>query len=251
MSADAGSDRPPASDGGAAGTAVAPPTWEEVRFYDRVWVVGSRMCRLFWGLKVIHPERVPATGPCVLAPCHRSLLDTPFLGCVTRRRVRFMGKAELWDNYLLGKFLTAMGGFPVDRGAPDRVALRAAQTVLERGEPLGMFPEGTRMSGPEVAELHYGVAFLAARSGVPIVPIGIGGSEKVMGKGRKIPGRGRIVMIIGEPIYPPSRPPGARVRRGDVVALTAQLQVAIQELFDEAQAATLAKPGRRRRPRRQ
>ena len=212
--------------------------WELVAYrFVRALVHG--LSKLLWRITVVHPERVPATGACVLAPSHRSYLDTPFLACVTRRRIRFMGKAELWKYGWARKFLTALGGFPVDRAGADRAALRAAQAALEGGEPLGMFPEGTRRSGPVVETLHDGVAFLAARLGVPIVPIGIGGSETILARDRKLPKLTKVVMIVGEPIQPPAREPGASVRRGDVAALTEQLQQAIQKLFDEAEAAAL------------
>ena len=79
-----------------------------------------------------------------------------------------------------------------------------------------MFPEGTRRSGPVVEDLHNGVAFLAARLGVPIVPIGIGGSETILARDRKVPKLNRVVVIVGEPIHPPAREPGASVRRRDV-----------------------------------
>ena len=218
----------------------APPRRWELIAYGFVRALVAGLCQLLWRIQVVHPERVPATGACVLAPSHRSYLDTPFLACVTRRRIRFMGKAELWKYGWSAKFFTALGGFPVDRAGADRAALRAAQAALEGGEPLGMFPEGTRRSGPVVEDLHHGVAFLAARLDVPIVPIGIGGSETILARDRKLPKLTKVVMIVGEPISPPVREPGASVRRGDVAALTEQLQQAIQKLFDEAEAAALA-----------
>lgn len=212
-----------------------PPRRWELAAYAGVRALVHLVCRLLWRIKVVHPERVPQTGACILAPSHRSYLDTPFLACVTRRRIRFMGKAELWKYEWLGKFLFALGGFPVERAGADRAALRAAQAALDGGEPLGMFPEGTRRSGPVVEDLHHGVAFLAARLGVPIVPIGIGGSETILARDRKLPKLAPVVVIVGEPIHPPAREAGASVRRGDVSALTDELRVAIQKLFDEAE----------------
>ncbi|HET9770279.1 MAG TPA: lysophospholipid acyltransferase family protein, partial [Acidimicrobiia bacterium] len=159
-----------------------PPGRGELLAYRFTRSIVAATCRLLWRIKVVHPERVPPTGACILAPSHRSYLDTPFLACVTRRRIRFMGKAELWKYRWSAAFLSALGGFPVDRAGADRAALRAAQAALEGGEPLGMFPEGTRRSGPVVEDLHHGVAFLAARLGVPIVPIGIGGSETILAR---------------------------------------------------------------------
>jgi len=220
-----------------------PKRWELVA-YAFVRGLVHALSRLLWRISVVHPERVPKAGACILAPSHRSYLDTPFLACVTRRRIRFMGKAELWKYGWSAKFLSALGGFPVDRAGADRAALRAAQAALEGGEPLGMFPEGTRRSGPVVEDLHHGVAFLAARLGVPIVPIGIGGSETILARGRKLPKLTKVVVIVGEPIHPPTREPGASVRRGDVAALTEQLRVAVQKLFDEAEATASGRGGR-------
>jgi 1-acyl-sn-glycerol-3-phosphate acyltransferase len=191
------------------------------------------LSRLLWRARVVHRERLPASGAYVLAPSHRSVLDTPFLGCVTRRRIRFMGKAELWRRPWSARLLSALGGFPVERGMADRVALRAAVAALDGGEPLAVFPEGTRRSGPVVEDLHDGVAYLAARMGVPIVPVGIGGSEEILARGRKIPKLGRVVLVVGEPLDPPRR--DGSVRRGDVAALTQRLRAALQEVFDEAE----------------
>src|SRR5204863_8217107 len=120
--------------------------------------------KLLWRIEIVHPERVPATGACVLAPSHRSFLDTPFLACVTRRRIRFMGKAELWKYGWSARFLSALGGFPVDRAGADRTAMRAAEAALAGGERLGMLPEGSGRSGPEVEDPHRCVGFVYARS---------------------------------------------------------------------------------------
>ena len=218
-----------------------PPRRWELAAYRVVRALVAGVCKLLWRIMVVHPERVPRAGACVLAPSHRSYLDTPFLACVTRRRIRFMGKAELWKYGWTTRFFSALGGFPVDRAGPDRAAMRAAEAALAGGEPLGMFPEGTRRSGPVIEDLHNGVAFVAARMGVPIVPIGIGGSERILARDRKLPKLTRVVVVVGEPIHPPARAAGASVRRGDVAALTERLTAEVQRLFDEAEALALAR----------
>jgi 1-acyl-sn-glycerol-3-phosphate acyltransferase len=110
--------------------------------------------------------------------------------------------------------------------------LRACEAVLDRGEPLVMFPEGTRRFGPVVEDLFDGPAFLAARTGAPIVPIGIGGSEGVMPKGSKLIRPKKVVIVIGPPITPPQ--PEGRVPRRVVRELTEQLQKELQRVFDVA-----------------
>lgn len=185
-------------------------------------------------VKVRYPERLPASGPYVLAPSHRSALDFLFAGCVTRRPLRFMIKEEVWRYPRVGRFVEWFGAFPVSRGAPDRTALRLAQEALATGDPLVVFPEGTRREGPAITELHEGAAFLALRAGVPIVPVGIGGSTQVLVRGEKLPHLfRRVEVVVGEPIF--VGPSGGSVRRQQVTDTTEQLRAALQRVFDEAE----------------
>jgi 1-acyl-sn-glycerol-3-phosphate acyltransferase len=201
--------------------------------FVRAAVVG--FCRLWFRVEVHGREHVPATGPFILSPVHRSNVDTPLIAAVTRRRLRYMGKETLWRSRFGAWFLTTMGGFPVERGTADREALRASMTVLERGEPLVMFPEGTRQSGPDVVEMHDGPAYVASRTGAPIVPVGLGGTERSMPKGSKFPRPVKMVILIGPPIPAPAQTEGGRVPRRAVRELTSELAATIQELFDAAQ----------------
>jgi 1-acyl-sn-glycerol-3-phosphate acyltransferase len=192
--------------------------------------------KLYFRVDVRGLGNLPPSGSYILAPAHRSNLDAIVVQAMTRRQLRLMGKDSLWKAGRFWAWLfTALGGFPVARGTADRAALRAAQRMLERGEALVLFPEGTRQSGPEIQPLFDGPAFLATRTGVPIVPVGIGGSEAAMGKGVKIPKPRKLVIVIGAPILPPERDEGARVPRRVVQELTDDLKVRVQELFDEAQ----------------
>jgi 1-acyl-sn-glycerol-3-phosphate acyltransferase len=149
--------------------------------------------------------------------------------------MRYMGKESLWKTRFGGWFFTTAGGFPVQRGSADRDALRAGREVLDRGEPLVLFPEGTRQFGPKVQPLFQGAAYLACRTGAPIVPVGIGGSEAAMPKGSKMVYPKRLTIVVGAPIYPPDPGPSGRVPRRAVSDMTEELATAIQRLFDEAQ----------------
>ncbi len=211
------------------------PTRFELTFYQLVRVVVVAFCRLFWRLKVEGVEHVPATGSFILAPVHRSNVDSLVVAAATKRRMRYLGKREMWKYRASAWFFTTMGGIPVNRGTPDRDALRACEAVIAQGEPLVMFPEGTRRSGPLVEDVFDGVAFVAARGGVPIVPVGIGGSEPAMPKGARMVRPVRIHMVIGPPLFPEMTPEGGRVPRRAVRELSEQLRDEMQRLFDEAE----------------
>ena len=179
-------------------------------------------------------DYIPQQGPAILAPVHRSFADFAFSAFLTRRKLFFMAKEELWSTPALGRLLTSLGVFPVHRDGADREALRRAEEVLDRGQLLVLFPEGTRRSGTTVGELHEGAAFLAARTGAPIVPIGIGGSDVSMPKGRHVPRPLRIMVVAGAPVAPPPRTAGGRVPRSSIHATTEALRQAIQDVYDEA-----------------
>ena len=201
-----------------------------VRFL--IWLVA----KILWRISFEGLENVPRTGPFVLAPVHRSFVDFGLVSGVTRRRMGYMGKESLWKIKQLGDVITMLGAYPVNRGAPDREALRRTLNILERGEPLVLFPEGTRRAGPVIEHLHEGAAFVASRAGVPVVPVGIGGSERALPKGKRLPRLVKIHVIVGEPILPPPIAEGARhPSRRAVKELTLQLQAVLQDLFDRAQ----------------
>ncbi len=201
-----------------------------VRFL--VWLVA----KLLWRISFEGLENVPATGPFVLAPVHRSWIDFGLVSAVTRRRMGYMGKESLWKNKAMGSLITVLGAYPVNRGAPDREALRRTLDILEKGVPLVLFPEGTRRNGPVIEHLHEGAAFVASRAGVPLVPVGIGGSERALPRGKALPRPVKIHVIVGAPIHPQPIAEGARhPSRRAVKELTIQLQGVLQDLLDRAQ----------------
>lgn len=211
-----------------------PPTRGERVLYFLVRGLVAVIARVWFRLEVHGREHLP-DGPFVLAPIHRSNIDFLLAACVTPRRMRYMGKHTIWKYEGLGRFFTALGAFPVHRGSADREALRRCEASLSGGEPLVMFPEGTRRSGPVVEELFDGTAFVAARAGVPIVPMGIGGSEAAMPRGSKGIRPVKIVVVLGEPLAAPAGEQGARPSRRAVRETTERLRHVVQDLFDEAQ----------------
>jgi 1-acyl-sn-glycerol-3-phosphate acyltransferase len=187
-------------------------------------------------LRIEGKENLPSEGPFVLAPVHRSYVDSPIAACVTRRRMRFMGKDSVWKYRPIGWISSMLGAFPVTRGSVDREALRRGIAVLQAGEPLVLFPEGERKSGPVIQPMFDGAVYIASKAQVPIIPVGIGGSEKVMPKKAKFPYPRRLHVVIGAPLAPVPTV-GGRISRTDLSARSAELHSRLQELFDQAQRA--------------
>jgi 1-acyl-sn-glycerol-3-phosphate acyltransferase len=193
------------------------------------------VCRLCFRLTCEGREHVPPAGAYVIAPVHRSNVDILVACVVTKRRIRYMGKDSLWKKQPFRWLLSSLGGFPVTRGSADREALLRCIKVLKSGEPLVLYPEGERKSGPVVQQLFDGAVYVATKAGVPILPVGIGGTERVMGKGSKRIRFSKVHTIIGAPIPCPVAPDGGRVTREQMTEVSERLRSDLQQLFDRAQ----------------
>ena len=209
--------------------------WWEVALYRFVRALILGVAKIFGRVHVIGGSNIPRDRPFILAPVHRSNIDFALASLVTTRRMRYMGKDSIFKFKFLNPFFHALGAFPVHRGAADREALRTSIAVIESGQPLVMFPEGTRQAGPIVQELFDGTAYVAAKTGVPIVPVGIGGSEAAMPKGSKLIHPAKLVLIVGQPLDPPAPRESGGTSRRAVKELTDQLHGELQKLFDEAE----------------
>jgi 1-acyl-sn-glycerol-3-phosphate acyltransferase len=216
---------------GAFFTTVRRKLW-----YDFVRGAIAWFCRGYFRVRQVGTEHIPETGTFILAPVHRSNVDTPLTCGLTKRRFRYLGKEEMWKYRWSAWFFDSLGGIPVNRGAPDRKAMHRLEEITTTGEPIVMFPEGTRQSGPIVSEVFDGVAYLALRTGTDIVPVGIGGSEGAMPKGAKFLRPVGLTLVVGEPIPVDAPAPGERVPRRAVKELTERLTVELQRVFDEAEA---------------
>lgn len=143
-------------------------------------------------------ENFPATGPCILAANHISNLDVVYVGLGVPRHLYFMAKAELFKNPILAMSIRLGGAFPVNRGERDTWAMRQAGRVLEAGQILCMFPEGTRSKGkPQLRRGKAGAVKLALDYQVPIVPVAVSGTENFSFKRWK---NNKIRIEIGQPL---------------------------------------------------
>lgn len=218
-----------------------PPTPSVRAFYAFARLLMLGLFRALWGVQIEGADHVPATGPYILAPVHRNNIDTVLTGLVRPRRPFYLAKASLWTYRPAGWLWSVLGGFPVQRDARDLEALRRCVRVLQSGEPLVVFPEGTRRSGPTLGTLEEGAAYLSLRTGAPIVPIGIGGSEDALPKGSALPRRVKINLVVGEALQPPKA--DSRIPRHEMGVLTERLRHTLQELFDQAEARSKARSG--------
>ena len=204
-------------------------------WYDSVRFVVAGGPSVAYRAEMVGREKLPAAGGYVLAPSHRSMMDIPLTAWLSPRPLRYMGKVSLFKIPLAGSFFRSLGGFAVQRDGTDRKALRDAMAMLQSGEVLLVYPEGTRQRGPKIEALQPGAAYLALRAGVPIVPVGLAGTEEIMRDHKiKIPHFGKVVMVVGDPLTTPPREGGGVVPRDQVEALTARLHEALQVVFDEA-----------------
>ena len=158
-----------------------------------LWVVGP--------VRVEGLEHVPRTGPMLVVANHCSNLDPPTVGWAvghrTGRIIHFMAKEEMRSWPVAGLLARDSGVIFVRRGAGDRSAQRLALATLERGGALGVFPEGTRSRDGRLAEGRAGAALLAMRTGVPIVPVGVAGTQHLFRDRRLVPRRSKVTIRIG------------------------------------------------------
>jgi 1-acyl-sn-glycerol-3-phosphate acyltransferase len=170
------------------------------------WIIKAILTpvlRLVYRVRVEGRDHVPSQGPVILAANHRSFMDSLFLPLVIRRRVTFVAKAEYFDDKKTAWFFRGVGQIPIRRegGSAGERALASATDVLEQGQVFGIYPEGTRTRDGYLHRGHTGVARLALRTGAPIVPVGMIGTDEINPIGRKLPRLFRTVSIrFGSPI---------------------------------------------------
>jgi 1-acyl-sn-glycerol-3-phosphate acyltransferase len=185
--------------------------------------------RLFLRMQIIGAEHVPPTGPVILAANHRSFWDIPVHVIASPRPVLFMAKQELYKGPVTKWTWRALGGFPVRRDTADIRAVDTALALLERGEMVAIYPEGTRSRTGQMLPFLKGAAWLALRTGAPIVPCGLKGTERRRG-GRPRRLIRQVRVAFGPPI-PVDIEADAPTRRGKADALTQELLSAIQGLL--------------------
>jgi len=186
-------------------------------------------------------ENVPTEGAAIIAPNHLSFFDTPLIMLAAPRRCLFLGKAEYMDSWKTRYLFPACGMVPIrrDKARASMAALDTAASLLEDGELVGIYPEGTRTRDGLLHSGHTGVAQLALTTGSPVIPVGIIGTDAVQPIGQRIPRRaGHVTLTFGEPIDPANYLSGGRRRRRQHI--TRDVMAAIHAMTPQQRSPDLA-----------
>ena len=204
--------------------------------YQLSRIVAGPFLHTIWRPKVTGVENIPTSGGAILAANHQSLVDSIFLPLMVNRPVTFSAKAEYFTASgpmarLWAAYLRATNQLTMDRDGPRAAqdTLEAALALLQQGQVFGIYPEGTRSPDGRLYRGRPGVGWLALRSGLPVIPVALSGTRKVLPPGRAIPRPGRIEVAIGKPVaLAPDLfdAPPAKARR----QIADQVMAAIQQL---------------------
>ena len=185
------------------------PASEGTVMYSFLRLVFTPVLKGYFGLRSEGAERIPERGPLLIAANHASYIDPFVLGATCPRPIHFMMLKKYWKKPLLGWVAGKAGAFPVDPGSANPSAIRESLSVLKGGGVLGIFPEGGISRDGIMKPGMSGVALLALRTGVPVVPAAILGSHKALRKGMVVPRPHRVLVRYASPLqFPkgPSRP---------------------------------------------
>jgi len=197
-------------------------------FYYVVRVIVKTLLLLLTNWQVRGRENVPSEGAVIVVANHLNLADTPVLGASLDRRVVFMAKRELFHSRVSRYFVRGLGAFSAQRGQLVREALRQASQILANSLALAVFPEGSRSENAQLQSAFPGSALIALRNGIPILPVGITGTEKIRGAAWFLH-RPKITVNIGRPFSLP--PVSSKLTRVELTELTNFIMGRIAELL--------------------
>ena len=168
------------------------------------WSVVSPVLHGYLRGKIYGAKKVPLDGPLIVVANHASNFDPPILSNCMRRPVSFMAKESLFQVPVLAPAVRAYGAYPVKRGSADRSAIREAVKQLEQGWAVGIFLQGVRTPDGRISSPKLGAALISAKAQVPILPVCLWGTERILKKGAAVPRPTPVTVRIGEVIPPPA-----------------------------------------------
>lgn len=209
------------------------------------WRVTRLLTTWIWDvvyrLRTYGADDVPAAGGFLLVPNHSSLWDQFFQGRGQRRHVRFMTKSTLFRFPLLAWYLRRIGAFPIRRTAGDSGALDVARAMLRGGQPVVVYPEGTRIRRTvALGEPRSGAARMALETGVPIVPVATFGAKPAATYGRSRLSWPKVTTVFGAPMHVTGDP----LNRADVERVRDEIWVEVTRLYDIAASIHARRPRR-------
>lgn len=166
------------------------------KFYRVIYTLFVWPVRAIFPIKVVNPENIPTEGGCLVCANHTSMLDVLILSAGLKRQIRYMAKKEVMTVPVLGKFLSALGAYPVDRGGADVSSIKRTIAFLEEGEMVGIFPQGTRHPGvdPATTPIKGGVGMITWHTKATVLPVCIAT------KHNRVRPFCRTQLIVGKPI---------------------------------------------------
>ena len=198
-------------------------------FYSLVKNMFKLFFKIYNRLEVYGLEKIPHGTQVIVAANHASYVDPPLIGGVFPGRLRFLAKESLFRVPLLGFFIKALGAIPVEREDGQRAGavMKNLLILLTKGESVILFPEGTRTADGRLKPLEAGVAYLSVKTGVPVLPLYVGGSFKVWPKGKTFPRPSKLSLRVAPPIYPDAALVCERERRN---ALLRSLETSLSSM---------------------
>ena len=175
-----------------------------VLYYLFKWSIVNPMLRGYFRGRICGAENMPKSGPVLVVANHASDFDPPIVSSCVRRPVSYMAKQELFKVPILAPAIRAYGAYPVKRGGSARGAIQAATQQLEQGWAVGVFLQGTRTPDGRIPAPKLGAAMIAAKAQVPLVPVSVWGTHRILPRGAKLPKPLPVTVRIGQPIAPPS-----------------------------------------------
>ncbi|MGF1588531.1 MAG: lysophospholipid acyltransferase family protein [Pleurocapsa sp.] len=189
------------------------------------WSVVSPALHTYFRIKIQGAENVPQSGGLIAVSNHASYFDPPILSNCVGRPVAFMAKEELFEIPILKQGIKLYGAYPVKRSTGDRAALRAAIAAIESGWVAAVFLQGTRSADAQITAPKLGAAWIAAKTQVPLLPVSLWGTEKIISQGSSFPQPVPLTVRIGDVIAPPPS-----TKKEDLQAVTEQCAIAINSL---------------------
>lgn len=188
-------------------------------FYRFAQLISFFYFKTFHRFRVYGLDNIPSSGPFILASNHQSFFDPPALGCRLPRNLHYFARDSLFF-WPLGIIIRSLNSIPVNRSSLDLSTLKHVLSVLKQGNPLLVFPEGTRSPNDQLKSGKKGIGLLLAKSGVPVVPAKVIGGYKVLGRGMILPRIGKqLVIKYGPVVYMKDLDPGKTdSRRYEVIA---------------------------------